>query len=462
MSTELTCPHCGARMFATDEVCMTCGRERETQPLPPEDGDAVSGEEAAVLPAEFRYEPPLGSLLLKAVGRFLPIPGVIAITLAAYVVQSGTPLRKAHLLAALALVGFYFVLAAPALFWPVLRWWLLARRGWVRTDEDGVVLADHRGVATRLPWDSVGKLIAYDCDAKGYEGRVTSVDPRKATLEIGAWLGHRPTVIHAIVARAGMTEKQSDAENGITTYSLPPEALAKLVARVPPPVLHWGLQAPHWLAVCAVAAPGLWNILWCLYSLVSGTQMRVMIVEGGSDEGGIFARTPWSTAGKAVPALSFEWWLAFVIGLLPVASAVVWYLIFRQAATRPGAAVREGAQRSLTLVSGAAGRETGWPLRWWHCVLLLGVMVGLFVVLPLVALGETETLSKLAGLGAALFWLAIPGALIGVGIRSVVRAPRGQSSGAAGCVGWAMIVVGGLILAFLAFIALLLASGALP
>lgn len=95
-------------------------------------------------------------------------------------------------------------------------------------------------------------------------------------------------------------------------------------------------------------------------------------------------------------------------------------------------------------------------------------MIGLFgilplaLMLPLARIADPEAVDKMSDTLKARLELLILGALIGFGVWAVVRAPRGQRGVALSCLGSAMIVVGVLILAFLAFILLLLARGALP
>lgn len=165
-----------------------------------------------------------------------------------------------------------------------------------------------------------------------------------------------------------------------------------------------------------MAAPGLWNVWWCLYSLVTGTGLKYLAQTHG--DGGLLALPPWSATRDADTPGGAVWWMTLILGLIWVSMPVVGVLARRQQLQQR---IQQEAHQAPPLPP-----DDQWRLqaRYAAAVLygkrLAGICFGAGVVISLALMGWWMSLS-VEGPGAPnapLGWAM--GVLFGCGVTALV------------------------------------------
>lgn len=232
--------------------------------------------------------------------------------------------------------------------------------------------------------------------------------------------------------------------NAFEQVALAGQAVARTLACVPRPATWW-----PWLALGAVqaaAVAAIWNVAhpwvsWALAGWVAG-----QAGEGALHYPGLFESLPGlvAPAGLAIGAL---------LGPVAIGAATVLFArVFRGAAPRPGAALREAARRAPALVIANLPFHLG----------LLGLSLGVGGWLERSAAGGAAAALGAAALGAGsvlvqtlFFYVTGLVMLAGLGpVAALARLPRTWSRGF-----WAALALG--VLALAALLPLQLARGRL-
>lgn len=98
--------------------------------------------------------------------------------------------------------------------------------------------------------------------------------------------------------------------------------------------------ATRWVLVALWALPGVWNIWWCLYSLVTQTPLKYSAGDGSTE--GMLASVPWADTKTSDDPGGAVWWMALVMGQLWIALPAVYLLAARE---MPRMRARLAAQR---------------------------------------------------------------------------------------------------------------------
>lgn len=417
MARRRACPKCGAPMYETDQVCLGCGwewiRSEEAEPSAEEPSSAPPPAESGEV---FRYAPPTGSLVAQyalAMGLALVAITIMVLTRlceAQYDHGHGAPPAWGLVVIILVMTGLVGLAGAQ----PLALASRLRRRGYVKLESGGVALRRATGGEWFMPWSRLRKVVVHDTFRRDRRPRDVRFDQVAHGVVVGPWIERRDELVAALVQHAGLSPSDDVVFGATEVYAraLRPDEEGDLVSvrrMAVVPAWQWAL----------VALVGAWSgsqVLWCLWSLVTWTPLRVAVQTEGEGQGFI-ALPPWSTRGTAEAPLTLDWCFTLFAATLWFVIALAPFAIRRLAVAR----ARTTAPRKMTpdawrsSVSAALSSDLkGGP---WYLVGFASAALLLFFVLPLLATGETEALESL---GAWVFGLAFvigPPALIWLGAR---------------------------------------------
>lgn len=320
-------------------------------------------------------------------------------------------------------------------------------------EDDGLALRRATGGEWFMPWSRLRKLVVHDTFDRDRRPLDVRFDQVAHGVVVGPWIERRDELVAAIVQHAGLSLSDECVLGAAAVYARelrPDEDEQRVNVRRLAAVPAW-----QWVLVALV---GTWSgsqILWCLWSLITWTPLRVAVQTEGKGQGFI-ALPPWSTRGTGEAPLTLDWCFTLFAASLWLFCALAPFAVRRLAVAK----ARTTAPRKMTpdqwrsSVSAALTSDLkGGP---WYLVGGAAAAVLLLFVLPFLATGETEALETL---GAWVFGLAFvfgPPALIWFGAKCRCQT---DSSGrqAWGC---ALIAVGGLLLGYV--LLLLMAAVVMP